>query len=373
MKPLKIGVIGAGFIAGKSHIPAILRMGERAQLVALADSRPDALAHMAKTYAIPKTYTDPYEMLRENDLDLVHVCTANRTHKEFTIAALRAGAHVLCEKPLALSLKDAREMFAEADKAGKMLVACQNNRFGPIQEIKKLIAAGDLGDVYFADLESIRNRGVPPWGRFHVEKDNGHGALCDVGVHFIDAALFALGNPKFKAATGDAFCKMAHTADMTQGCRGPMQGEQPYLPRQDYDYHDFNVEDFAAGVLRFENGLQMQLRITWASNLPGGDFYRLSGTKAGLTFIKHQNLEDPVAIHTFENNVPVKRELSFPIKGTMVGLGHQMLIEHLFDVLQKGEECILRRDEMLNVVAAMDAFYRSAALGREVTAKELDA
>ena len=135
--PLKVGIIGAGFIAGTSHIPSLQKLGKRVELVAIADNRPDALAYMQKYYQIPKAYTDPHEMLRENQFDVVHICTANNTHKEFSIAALRSGANVLCEKPLALTVKDAEEMFAEADKAGKLLIACQNNRMGPMQEVKK--------------------------------------------------------------------------------------------------------------------------------------------------------------------------------------------------------------------------------------------
>lgn len=369
---LKIGIIGAGFIAGRSHIPAILKLGDRAEIVALADNRPDALRHMAQRYGIGKTYTDPYKMLQENQLDLVHVCTANNTHKEFTIAALRSGANVLCEKPLALNLQDAREMFAEADRAGRMLIACQNNRFGPMQKVKELVAAGELGEIYFSELENIRNRGVPPWGRFHIAEENGHGPLCDVGVHFIDAALFALGNPTLKSASASTFRKLADKSDATAECRGAMEGDQPYLPRFDFDYHDFNVEDFAAGMLRFENGLQMQVRFTWASNMPGGDYYRLAGTKAGLTFVKHLGLENPVSIHSFDQGTLCSREIELPIKGTMVEYGHQLLIEHVANVLQNHEECLIKRAEMLNVVAAMDAFYRSAAYGREVTAAELE-
>lgn len=370
---LKIGIIGAGFIAGRSHIPAIKKLGNRAEIIALADTRADALQHMAKYYNIEKTYTDPQLMLKENEFDLVHICTANRTHKEFAIAALRSGAHVLCEKPLALNLQDVKEMFAEADKAGRMLIACQNNRFGPMQKARELYKNGTLGDVYFAELECTRSRGVPPWGRFHVEAENGHGPLCDVGVHFIDAALFAFGNPQLKSASASTYRMIADKEDATRDCRGAMEGAQPYLPRLDFNYHDFSVEDFAAGLLHFENGLQMQLRFSWASNLPSRDYYRIAGSKAGLTFTKYLNLDNPLSLHTFEGGVLHSEEVVLPIKGTMTGLGHDMLIAHLADVLQNGTECLIKREEMLNVVAAMDAFYRSAAYGREVTRSELSA
>ena len=133
--------------------------------VAIADNRPDALAYMQKYYQIPKAYTDPHEMLRENQFDVVHICTANNTHKEFSIAALRSGANVLCEKPLALTVKDAEEMFAEADKAGKLLIACQNNRMGPMQEVKKIVESGLLGNVYLSLIHICPGRWSPWTGR----------------------------------------------------------------------------------------------------------------------------------------------------------------------------------------------------------------
>jgi predicted dehydrogenase len=311
-------------------------------------------------------------MLSENKLDIVHVCTANGTHKEFTIAALKSGANVLCEKPLALSLADAREMFAAADEAGKLLVACQNNRFGPVQEIKRLYGEGELGEVYFAEIVSEGTRGAPPWGRFHIAKENGHGAMCDVGVHFLDAMMFILGNPAFKSASASAYLKIANT-DKSAGNAGMpgKDGERPYLPRGDFDYHDVDVEDFFTGRILFENGLVITLSFAWSVSLPGRDYYRIAGTKAGLTYTKHLNLDDPISVHRIEKGELKSRVIELPIKGHMFEHGHPMLIEHFADVLQNGKECIIRREEMLNVSAMLQALYLSAELGREVAAGEI--
>ena len=208
-KQLKVGVIGAGFIASTAHLPSILKLGGSCGADGHSGQPARGPEHIKSISPIPKTYTDPYEMLRENKFDVVHICTANNTHKEFAIAALRSGANVLCEKPLALTVKDAKEMFEEADRAGKKLIACQNNRMGPMQEVKKLIEDGVLGQVYYAEIENIRRRGVPAWGRFHVKEDNGGGPLCDVGVHYLDATLFAVGNPKLVSVSASTFTKIA--------------------------------------------------------------------------------------------------------------------------------------------------------------------
>lgn len=372
-KPLRVGVIGAGFIAGTAHIPSILKLGKRAELTAIADCRPDALEHIRKDYPIPKTYTDPYEMLRQNQFDVVHICTANNTHKKFAIAALRSGANVLCEKPLALTVKDAQEMFEEADRAGKQLIACQNNRMGPMQEVWKLVESGALGQVYYAEIENIRRRGVPAWGRFHVMEDNGGGPLCDVGVHYLDATLFAVGNPKLISVSANVFTKIAHRENANMDTMGAMTGEKPYLPRWDYDYHEFSVEDFASGIARFDNGMQMMLKFSWALNLPRNDGYKIVGDKAGLVYDKSAGREHPITLYGAKGEYLTNENLEIPIarKGAMHDIGHEMLIKHFADVLQYGEECVIRREEMLNVVAVMEAFYLSGKLGREVTREEL--
>lgn len=372
-KPLRVGVIGAGFIASTAHLPSILKLGERAELTAVADNRPEALEHIKNYFPIPKTYTDPYEMLRENQFDVVHICTANNTHKEFAIAALRSGANVLCEKPLALTVKDAKEMFEEADRAGKMLIACQNNRMGPMQEVKGLIEDGVLGQVYYAEIENIRRRGVPAWGRFHVKEDNGGGPLCDVGVHYLDATLFAVGNPKLISVSASTFTKIAGRGDASIDTMGAMTGDKPYLPRRDYDYHDFSVEDFASGIARFDNGMQMMLKFSWALNLPRNDGYKIVGDKAGLVYDKSGGAQNPITLYGAEGKHLSDENLEIAIakKGAMHDIGHEMLIRHFADVLQKGEECVIRREEMLNVVAVMEAFYLSGQLGREVTREEL--
>ncbi len=371
--PLRVGIIGAGFIAGTAHLPSLMKLGTRIRLVAIADNRPEALKHIKKYYPIEKTYTDPYEMLRENELDLVHICTANNTHKEFTIAALRSGANVLCEKPLALTVADTKEMFQEADKAGKLLIACQNNRMGPMQKVKELIENGVLGNVYYTEIENIRRRGVPAWGRFHTKEDNGGGPLCDVGVHYIDAALFAVGNPKLVSVSANTFTKIANRGPASVDTMGAMTGEKPYLPRRDYDYHDYSVEDFASGIARFENGMQMMIKFSWALNLPRYDNYKIVGDRAGLVYEKSAGKEHPITLYGQQDDYLSDQSLEIPIaqKGAMHDVGHELLIHHLADVLQNGEKCVIQREEMLNVVAVMEAFYLSGKLNREIRREEL--
>lgn len=372
---LKVGIIGAGFIAGTQHIPSILKLSGRLKLEAAADNRPEALAHIRKVYNIEKTYTDPLKMLEENTFDLVHICTANNTHKEFTIAALRSGANVLCEKPLALTRRDAREMLEEAKKAGRVLMTCQNSRIGMVQEMKKIVDQGILGDVYYVDIENIRRRGVPTWGRFHTKRDNGGGPFCDLGVHYLDSALYILGNPEFESVSANTYCKLARQYDCNQETLPAMTGEKPFLPRDDYDRRIFDVEDFAAGLVRFKNGMQMQMKFAWAVNLPKSDFYKLAGTKQGMIARKGEKLCHPVSIYgqnkEYLTNTEMEIEIAKP--GAMEDFGHYGIIRNMADVIQKGAQPLVLPEEMLNVAAIIEAFYLSAKEKREIRADELEA
>lgn len=121
-----------------------------------------------------------------------------------------------------------------------------------MQEVKKLIEDGVLGQVYYAEIENIRRRGVPAWGRFHVKEDNGGGPLCDVGVHYLDATLFAVGNPKLVSVSASTFTKIADRGDASVDTMGSHDWGYTLPARKDYDYHDFSVEDFASGIARFE-------------------------------------------------------------------------------------------------------------------------
>ena len=159
MNKLKVAIIGTGMIANSAHFPAlnILREEGLIDVAAVADIRENAAAETAKRHGVEKWYTDPQKMLDEVNPDFVAVCTPNMYHKEWTIRALRSGAHVACEKPMALTLADAKEMWQTAKECGKMLFPCQCMRWrNYMQQSKELVDSGELGDVYFSDIEFIR-------------------------------------------------------------------------------------------------------------------------------------------------------------------------------------------------------------------------
>ena len=177
-KVYRVAIIGTGMICNAAHIPAYKAMGDKVKIVAVADIREEAAKETAARHNIPKYYVDAYEMLEKEKPDIISVCTPNAYHVEYTLAGLRAGCDVFCEKPVAVKYTDAEMVFAEAEKLGKHLFVTQSLRF-----FKDYVAAADivksgaLGNMYFADLHLIRRLGIPKWGMFHMAKENIGGAF----------------------------------------------------------------------------------------------------------------------------------------------------------------------------------------------------
>ncbi len=185
-KKLGVAIIGTGMIANIAHIPAWQALKDQVEFVGMADALPERAKATAKSVGLTedKGYGDPVKMLEECKPDIVSVCTPNCFHKQWTIEALKHGAHVLCEKPIAPGYADALEMYKVAEQVGKVLFVGQSSRFMPEAEAaKEIVSTGVLGDVYYAETSACRRRGVPKWGQFHIKEDNGGGPVYDIGVH----------------------------------------------------------------------------------------------------------------------------------------------------------------------------------------------
>ena len=151
----RVAVIGTGLIGATSHIPAYQALSDRCEIIAVCDNRKEAAEFVAKRNGIEKVYTDSAQMLEECRPDIVSVCTPNRYHKDCTIAALKAGAHVICEKPVCMTYADICEVYETARQCGRLFIPCHNNRFGQRETIRDLVKEGLLGDVYFGELECV--------------------------------------------------------------------------------------------------------------------------------------------------------------------------------------------------------------------------
>ena len=195
MDKIRVGVIGLGI--GRHHIRGY-QSHPNAEVVAIADLDETRLAEVGDQYGVSKRYPSGEQMIATEGLDVVSIATPNKYHKSLTIAALEAGCHVLCEKPMAMNAAEARDMLVAATKAGKRLMIDFSYRFSEqSQVLKAQVDAGVLGEVYFARTLWHRRRGLPRFGGWFGQKAlSGGGPLIDLGVHRLDLALWLMGYPR---------------------------------------------------------------------------------------------------------------------------------------------------------------------------------
>ena len=262
MKTVKLGLIGAGGIA-QAHMRAMSEV-DGVEIAAASDLAAANLERTAKQWNIPKTFTDYNEMLKMDELDGVIVCTPTAVHGAPTVAALKAGKHVLCEKPMEASLDAATDMVRTSHETGKILMVALKLRYSPqVRKAKAIVDAGTLGDIYYAETVADRRRGNPG-GSFVKKATAGFGAAADIGVYALDTALYLMGHPKPVAVTG-----------ITSNYLSLHNTWNPALKNTE-------VEDFAVGWVLFENGARMVFKTCWCMNMDslGGTIFL--GTKAGL-------------------------------------------------------------------------------------------
>ncbi|MBE6705401.1 MAG: Gfo/Idh/MocA family oxidoreductase [Ruminococcaceae bacterium] len=279
MKKIKIGICGAGNIATSMHLPAYEKLTDLVEIVAICDITVERAKAAAEKFNIPKYFASVDEMLAGADIDAVDICTWNDGHKTCAIAAARAGKHICCEKPMAASLADAKEMYDEIKKAGvKFMLAVPNRWTRQNEVLREMVDAGEFGDVYLARAQYIRRRGTPT-GWFTDKKHSGGGPVIDIGVHCIDAAWNLLGCPK--PVTVSAMTAAPIGEFKTKGVDRWQGNPSPE--------GNFDTEDSGAGCVRFENGAMILFECSWAINGPGKSEIQIYGSKAG-TIVK----ENPV-------------------------------------------------------------------------------
>jgi len=273
MDKLRYGFVGAGTIM-RTHADRLSKRDD-ATLVAVADPVEASLTRSADQFAIPGRYTDFARMFAQEKLDAAIVCVPNGFHAPATLAALRAGCHVLCEKPPALNAGEAAQMLAEAEQRGLRLAYGLHMRFlGESETARGYLESGRLGTVYHATVQLWRRRGIPGLGSWFTTKAlSGGGALIDVGVHILDLTHYLMGQPKpvaVSAVTHARFGTSPETYNYLSMWGTPVPGGP------------FDVDDLAAALIRFDSGASLMIQVSWAANTSDGSSVRIMGDKGGI-------------------------------------------------------------------------------------------
>lgn len=293
-----------------------------------------------------RTYSDLAEMLKAESPDVVSIAVPNVLHSPLTIQALEAGAHVLCEKPMAMSAEEAQTMLGAAEKAGRRLMINFSFRFNDQSFfLKQQVDSGNLGRVYAGRTVWHRRRGTPGMGSWFCQKEmSGGGPLIDLGVHRLDLALWLMGHPKPKWVLANTFAEIAPLMATAAGKK-------------------YSVEDSAFAMIRFENGEMLELEASWAINQKQNEFMetRLYGTEGGLTQCNIGEGYGFAAEITFERNgVQVDMTPHPPIPASRSAQAH------FLDAIRDDTPHMATGEEGVLVMEVLDAIYASAERGEPV-------
>jgi len=343
---LKVAVIGTGAIARDYHIPHYTKLPD-VELVAFCDINRERVREVAQRYCVEHVYTDHRKMLEKHHPDIVDVCTPNYAHCKASVDSLERGAHVICEKPMAMNVRECEKMIAAAKQNKRLLTVAFHYRFMPAMEhLKYMIEEGAVGKVYYSRGIYLRRSGIPGWGVFHMKEKSGGGPFIDIGVHVVDLLLWLMGNPKPVAVSGCTFQKFGRRKDVASAfwsaqCR----------PKE------FDVEDFAAGFIRLDNGAMMTIETSWASFIDGdtATTMMLLGDRGGVTM-------SPVKVHTLIGN----RHADITPSVTGKADPYFGEIEHFVECVKGNRKLRVTAEQALDVQRIADAVYESNKKGREI-------
>ena len=355
MKKIRVGVVGCGGIANTKHLPAHKR-NPLSEVVAFCDIIEERAVKACKEYgtAESKVYTDYRELLKDKSIDVVLVLTPNNAHCEITCAALDAGKHVVCEKPMAMNYAEAKKMIAARDRSGKVLTIGYQNRYRKDSlYLKRLAEEGTFGDIYYAEALAIRRRAVPTWGVFIDKEKQGGGPLIDIGTHALDLTLYTMNNYEPAYCVGKTFHKLNAQRDT-----GNAWG--------DWDVEKFTAEDSAFGFIVMKNGAVIYLKSSWALNManPIEASTTVCGDKAGADMLDGLRINTVMA----GKQVMIKPDLNAGGVAFFDGAGgdhpEDLELQVFFNAVQGKGDLVVTADQAAVVTRILEGIYKSEETGK---------
>jgi predicted dehydrogenase len=359
LNTIRIGIIGCGGIANGKHLPSLQKISG-IEMVAFCDLIKERAEQAALKYGVPqaKVSVDYREMLLDSSIDVIHVLTPNAAHATITVAALEAGKHVMCEKPMAKTAKEARAMLAAAKKSGKLLTIGYQNRFRTNSTyLHGLCQDGVLGHIYYAKALALRRRAVPTWGVFLDEDQQGGGPLIDIGTHSLDLALWMMQNYRPRTVLGVTHHQLS-------------QRENAANAWGQWDPKTFTVEDSAFGMVTMEDGANIIVESSWALNsLSVGEAQvLLCGTEAGADMAKGE-----LRLNGEENSRLYTKSVNLEMGGVDFYEGEHKLkaadieARQWIQAVRDGGSPVVKPEEALVVTEILEAIYESARTHQAVS------
>ena len=360
-KKLKVGIIGTGWIA-EAHVQQYKKMPD-VELVAMADLIEGKAEAFCKKFEVEgaRCYRSHTELLANEKLDAVSVCTYNSTHAECTIDALKAGVNVLLEKPMCVTLEEAIAIRKAEKESGKIVSVGFQPRFNEnMKMVKKIVQSGVLGKIYYIQTGGGRRRGIPvPYGTTFIEKDKGAiGALGDIGCYSLDMVLNAMGYPKPLSVSG-------YTSDFFGKSKEYWKGvERPE------EYADiFSVDDFAAAFVRLEGDVILDFRIGWAMNLDTSGDTIIYGTNASLRIPSTECWNGGIGgnLKLYQTVAGEEVCTEFAQKKSSFADDFYNKARSFLDAVKYGGASPVPTSEIIYNQAILDGINKSAKLGKEIT------
>jgi predicted dehydrogenase len=334
--PARLGIIGLGGIAQVVHLPILKQMPD-VEIRAVCDLDTKKAGAIAERFQVPRFHRDVANLLERDDLDAVLVLTPTHAHMALAVAALKAGKHVLVEKPIARNAKEARRMVSAAKTANRYLMVAMNHRFRPdALALKKLIESGELGEIYKVRAGWLKKRGKwarPQW--LKNPENSGGGVLMDLGIQMLDLCLWLLSNYEVQRISS-----MAHRLMISS-----------------------KVEDTITGYLTLKDNVALSLDVSWAiPSIHTEAFTHFYGTE-GMASLNPLRVMRITSNDAYE--VATRQSLT---PSQLYQMSFENELEHFIHCIRNNTPPQSSGEDALKIMEIIETFYRSVDEGREIIA-----
>ncbi len=331
MERIKLGVVGLGWVSQVVHLPLLLKLAE-AEVVAVCERDKARGRLVAEKFGIKRLYTDIHQMLENEEMAAVIVCTSTDAHKENTLASLRAGKDVLVEKPIARHYAEAVEMADVARETKRKLMVGMNHRFRPdTMLLKSFIEGKELGKIFYAKTGWLRKRNADSAWLTQKEKSGG-GVFVDLGIVMLDMAFWMMGYPEVKRVSA------SH-----------------------YRHKTKQVEDTSIVSITMKNGSMMNIEVSWSMCVDDDIYYcNVYGTEGSASlnpFRINKELAGTVA-----NMTPAKMDSP----QNLFKRSYENELRHFIGAVRDLHPVVSTADEAVQRMRIVDIVYKSVRLGKEI-------